>query len=77
MTDTHKLRNPTQTDIVNLHTLWKEQQRQCTKAGHREKQKQMVLNYGHIQVVYLCQECYDKGREEHNKYAREHGLTET
>ena len=57
--------------MVPLINHWTEVQRQCTKLGHREKQVAKMLDYGHVQIVYLCPECLARGQKEHKElYAK-------
>lgn len=53
--------------IVPLINHWENAQRKCRKLGHREKQESKLLDYGHVQIVYLCPECLAKAQKEHTE----------
>jgi hypothetical protein len=43
--------------IRRLHNLWDEASCNCIKQNHDAET--IVLDYGHVQVVMICKQCYE------------------
>lgn len=49
-----------------LHEYWVDIQHKCNKAKHRDA-KERMLDYAHVQIVYLCDACFAEGQKGHTE----------
>jgi len=53
--------------ISELTQLWHKAESECFNKHSPLSQKQRWLDYGHVDMVWLCDECWEKTAKEHNR----------